>query len=82
MRKARYSDDFVVREAEHILSTYATYKQTSQTVGAPISTVGWHIKRRLYRIDPCLHQQVMSIISIPWRQRIKMQEQDINGGDQ
>lgn len=73
MRKARYSDDFVVREAEHILSTYATYKQTSQTVGAPISTVGWHIKRRLQRIDPILHEQVMSIVSIPWRQRIKMQ---------
>lgn len=81
MRKARYSDDFVVREAEHILSTYATYKQTSQTVGAPISTVGWHIKRRLYRIDPILHQKVMLIISIPWRKRIEMHAEN-NGGDQ
>lgn len=81
MRKARYTDDFVIREAEFILNTYATYRQTSIKLGAPISTAGWHMKKRLKRIDPMLHEQVMGVIKINWRERLKIQAQK-NGGDQ
>lgn len=64
MMKRSYTDDFVIEEAKYINKNLATYKETSEYFNVPLSTVGWHMKVRLRKLDPTLHSDVMGVIHI------------------
>lgn len=65
MKKRRYTDQQVLDEAQYIINkNLATYKETSEHFNMPLSTVGWHMKVRLKKIDSELHSYVMGIIRI------------------
>lgn len=62
--KRSYTDEFVLEEAKYINKNLATYKETSEHFNMPLSTVGWHMKIRLQRLDSELHSDVMDVIHI------------------
>lgn len=61
MRK-QHSDETVRREAELILSTGAKYSDVSHALNIPLSTVGWHMKYRLTKLDPELARKVAGVV--------------------
>lgn len=69
MLKKSYTDEFVLEEARYINKNLATYKETSEHFNVPLSTVGWHMKIRLQRLDSELHSDVMDVIHINYRLR-------------
>lgn len=70
MKKRRYTDRQVLDEASYIINkSLATYRETSEHFNMPLSTVGWHMKVRLKRIDSELHSEVMDIAHINCRLR-------------
>lgn len=64
MLKKSYTDEFVLEEAKYINKNLATYKETSEYFNVPLSTVGWHMRVRLERLDSGLHSDVMDIVHI------------------
>lgn len=69
MKKRRYTDQQVLEEARYINKNLATYKEASEHFNMPLSTVGWHMKVRLERLDSELHSDVMDVIHINYRLR-------------
>lgn len=69
MLKKSYTDEFVLEEARYINKNLATYKEASEHFNRPLSTVGWHMKVRLERLDSELHSDVMDVIHINYRLR-------------
>lgn len=69
MLKKSYTDEFVLEEAKYINKNLATYKETSEYFNVPLSTVGWHMKVRLRKLDPTLHSDVMDVIHIYYKTR-------------
>lgn len=62
--KRSYTDDFVIEEAKYINKNLATYKEASEHFNMPLSTVGWHMKVRLSKLNPELHSDIMDVIHI------------------
>ena len=69
MLKKSYTDEFVLEEASYISKNFATYRETSEHSNVPLSTVGWHMKARLGRLDHELHSDVMNIVHIHYKSR-------------
>ena len=61
-KRTRYNDETVVSEAIFLLENNAAYAAISNHFHIPLSTVGWHMKYRLSRIDTVLHKQVRLIV--------------------
>lgn len=69
MMRQKYDDTFVEQEAHYLILKFASYSQVAQEFNVPLSTVGWHMKYRLQKLNPALHSQVMSVVGLHYRFR-------------
>lgn len=63
MKKRVYTDDIVRNEAVCLIKTKKTYREIADEFDIPLSTVGWHMKSRLSRVDPELYAAVRRVVS-------------------
>lgn len=52
MMRQKYDDTFVEQEAHYLILKFASYSQVAQKFNVPLSTVGWHMKYRLQKLNP------------------------------
>lgn len=61
MKLKKYDDNFVLREAMHLIQSKGAYEEVSQKFDMPLSTVHWHLNRYLMDAHPLIWCQVRAV---------------------
>ena len=73
-RYVRYTDEQVIHEAEHLITTLGTYSAVARDLCMRQSTVWFHLNRRLKKLNPDKYDDVHAITSIPRKVRAHMKK--------